>query len=160
MERSAGDSVRRYFDLYAMILPYRVITVVRADAALHSSAADALNDKYSDAQLPLDASKYRQIKIQTADCSSLPGSHAGAGCSSEAAVRTKSGGEINLILTCDDKWETCRKLASGQTYGFDFVTDRSQKEECGPPSKETDCLRIHTQHYDLIYVASAASVTH
>ena len=178
MERQASDYARRYFDLYAIILPYRVITVERSysppspNDANHSpssqegdlvavpptSSSDEQpkDSKYADAQLPADPGKYRKIEIRTATCSYIS-TEGGVMCKSEAAMGNIRGGEIKAILTCYGKWESCRRLASGQTYGFDFVEDRQRREECGPASGSTDCFKLHGQQYDLIYIVSDVS---
>jgi hypothetical protein len=128
------------------------------------------DSKYANAQLPMDASKYRPIEIQTASCSRLPDTPDTVMCVSSAAVRD-SGAYITLngvparegevSLTCfSGKWETCRRLAY-QTYGFEVIDDGTHSQECEVPSwlahgmlggKRTGCVKIHAQPYDLIYI--------
>ena len=53
------------------------------------------DSKYADAQLPMDASKYRPIDIHTASCSRLPDTPDTVMCVSSATVRDK-GAYITL----------------------------------------------------------------
>lgn len=115
------------------------------------------DSKYSDAQLPMDASKYRPIEIHTASCSRLPDNPDTMMCVSSATVRDKG----DVSLTCfSGKWETCRRLAY-QTYGFEVIDDRTHSQECEVPSwlahgmlagKRTGCVRMHAHPYNLIYI--------
>jgi hypothetical protein len=125
----------------------------RVAAPQQGAAGDS---KYDMPQLPVDPSKYRKIEIRTADCS-YDLTDGDVMCRSEAAMRKGNGAQITAILTCHGKWESCKKLASGQTYGFDFIEDRRQKKECAPQSGITDCFTLHTQQYDLIYIVSDVS---
>ena len=116
------------------------------------------DSKYTDAQLPMDASKYRPIEIHTASCSRLPDTPDTVMCVSSATVRDRQG---DVSLTCfSGKWETCRRLAY-QTYGFEVLNDGTHSQECEVPSwlihgmlegKRTGCIKIHAQPYDLIYI--------
>jgi len=123
-----------------------------------SQNAQKDDSTYPGTHRPVDASKYRQFQIQTTNCSPIPGSHAGEGCSAEATARTISGGEKHLILNCDYEWTTCRKLAEGETYGFEVLPD-GQYQECTPFDNLSVCLKIHAQPYDLIYRATEGSGT-
>jgi hypothetical protein len=133
------------------------------------------DSKYADAQLPMDASKYRPIEIHTASCSRLSDTPDTVMCVSSATVRNK-GANITLngvparqgevSLTCfSGKWETCRKLAY-QNYGFEVIDDRTHSQECEVPNwlgqgmlegKRTGCIKIHAQPHDLIYIIADGS---
>jgi hypothetical protein len=128
------------------------------------------DSKYADAQLPMDASKYRPIEIHPASCSRLPDNPDTMMCVSSAAVRDKGAyitlngvpaPEGDVSLTCfSGKWESCRRLAY-QTYGFEVTDDGTHSQECEVPSwlahgmlegKRTGCIKIHAQPHDLIYI--------
>jgi hypothetical protein len=117
------------------------------------------DSKYAEAQLPMDASRYRPIEIQTASCSRLTDTPDTMMCVSRATVRDNQG---DVSLTCfSGKRETCRRLAFNQTYGFEVIVDGTYYKECEVPSwlahgmlegKRTGCIKVHAQQSDLIYI--------
>ena len=97
--------------------------------------------------------RYKQIRIEAADCSYLDDWSGAMLCEAEANVRLKSGKEEKLYLVCNGKWATCMKLTYGQTYAFE-VLDSAKYQDCGNQTKLTACIKIHARPYDLIYILS------
>jgi hypothetical protein len=80
----------------------------------------------------------------------LPLSGAGM-CMAEAHHKMKDGSNVIVTLSCNVQLATCGKLRFGQAYEVEEVDPR-QYPECGKPSKQTGCLKVHARPYDLIYI--------